>query len=110
MGDLILDQAWERCLAMWEEIAEAGVTGEDVEIMKEAILLRDYKSQDVLHDCWFCEYAGAWVTCSYCPPRMVDPDFSCTNTRYNYMRRSVEFYQKILELYEIYKAEKGNNE
>lgn len=51
---LTLDEAWEKCLATWEEVVKRfEKTGNDIDQIKaEAI-----GHTNVLADCWFCEYS-----------------------------------------------------
>ncbi len=64
--------------------------------------------QNVVQDCFFCEYASQQDTsvsrvhsliCKYCPARQIDPTFDCTNSSYDYFHSPHKFYNKLKELF-----------
>ena len=118
---LTLDETWELCLKMWKWIAdEVTAMGKQfnprltVESLKyEWMKENGYKLTRINHRCFLCEYDDQHIndldhidTCQACPARLVDSDFSCGNTEYEYDVQPLKFYAKLVELNKIRLAKK----
>ena len=69
--------------------------------------LLDDADKDILHACWFCEYAErksgvCWETCAkmelickFCPGRDIEKHFSCMGLDHHYIRDPHAFLDKI---------------
>jgi len=105
-----LERAWCDCLAQWGWIAgyvtAKGKGWRPCGVNSTARLKRRYASLysadlGIKVKCWFCQYARAHRSdtvnlCSVCPGRLVDGEFSCYRDDYNYCKRPLEFFKKIL--------------
>ena len=106
---LTLDRVWKETTKMWEWVVDNPDKAEDVSHLKQRYLDSHVRSQvlrrqlEECSDCWLCLYS-AWRTpadrysCYCCPGKLVDPDFSCRYTAYDWETKPEEFYKKLLEL------------
>jgi len=100
---MTLDECWEQSLAMWKHIAEherlnSGNLSSEVPALK-AQWMRD-RNLRIYNDCFFCHYSLQLgdTRCRLCPGRLVDPEFDCENSEYDYIFNPHGFYAKLLEL------------
>lgn len=107
-----LDETWKLCKSMWRWIAEH-IDEFDGEI--EAAKDRWLGKHGFIHEsepadtCFFCDYCEAHEGCDLsCPGKLVDSDFSCTNSAYHFRREAKLFYNKIRRL--DYKRQKGQTQ
>lgn len=108
MKKLTLNEAWNRCLAMWKWIDKQIEKGPDLDVeeLKEKWLRTKQKKYDVydlISDCFFCEYDAQQddsCNCSFCPGKLISKSFKCIHTEYNYEYQPRKFYKKLLQLNE----------
>lgn len=106
MKKLTLNQAWNRCLAMWKWIDKQVQKGTDLGVEElKAQWIKTQQGKYVINDlngnCFFCEYASQQselYDCGPCPGRLADKRFSCTEPSYNYEYKPRKFYKKLLKL------------
>lgn len=106
MKKLTLNQTWKYCLVMWKWIAgqiEQGSTS-TIDTLKAQWLRRHPRFGEIYNNCFFCEYLNQHPTnkkgdCPTCPGRLVNRQFNCMdNATYNFGKKPLEFYAKLLEL------------
>lgn len=115
MKNLDLDQTWELCLEMWKWIAEVWDDGRNIEWFKEEWMEENGFGRDVGADCFFCNFIDQLGMdfeeidhgCVYCPGRLIDDSFSCSNPKYDYEDNPVKFYQELVRLDKIRESMKG---
>jgi hypothetical protein len=96
-----LDKTWELCLKMWKWITVERRKGNRA---CTAILKSEWcKRHSFMHiavDCFFCEYnrAHQGIGCSKCPATLIDKEFRCVGSSYDYGRFPLAFYKKLLQL------------
>jgi len=105
---LSLDKTWEKCLEMWQWIAEVKLgnpKSDYVSQLKETWIHENFGRKFVESNCFFCEYSGQHQKpetegCDDCPGSLVNKMFNCTNESYDYHEKPIKFYNKLLELNE----------
>jgi len=107
---LTLDEAWEKCLAMWKWIDEQCKEDDNAGELKTTYLAASKPKARLLRNCYFCDFAGedggGRLMCFRCPARFVDSSFACEDTEgYDYYEHPKAFYRKIVELYKIFKEQ-----
>lgn len=106
MKRLTLDKTWKLCMAVWDFIDEN--PNKDVDRLK-AQWLQEHDFEDVLCDCFFCEYDIQRRTaskhlpsdCHFCPGVKIDKDFNCHNIEYRYYDKASLFYKKLASMNKI---------
>ena len=109
MKRLTLKEAWRLCVkGQWHWIQLRIKRGDKRKVgrLKE-VWMRKHGFKDITADCFFCGYddkncASMIDWCNFCPARKIDPDFDCRTPSYHYVRKPLDFYAKIKELYKIY--------
>lgn len=102
-----LNQTWVLCLRMWKHLAAVWEEFDDIAILKERWLNSNgFTDENILSDCFFCEYGRPAPGCSRCPGRLVDPSFNCESPEYDYRKEPREFYRELLRLNRIRKVKK----
>lgn len=114
MKKLSLDETWRLCLKMWKWIAKqirkyknfhqlsiAGKT--EIIFQLKRKWCRKNKYNTLNFDCFFCEYAKNSSYTSRnceenCPARKIDKEFNCHNLKYDFIRRPITFYNKLVSL------------
>ena len=105
-----LNQTWTLCLRMWKWIKKVwqteGYKGMSVHKLKYIWLADNgFDSTTISAHCFFCDYKdGAGYCHVNCPAAMVDPEFDCADSSYDYETNPVEFYRELLRLNRIRKA------
>jgi len=96
---MTIDETWENCLAMWKWIAK--------QVHRPYTNIADLKAEwakkngfDYLRGyCFFCNYVYFnSSSCDNCPGRLVDPNFNCIGTEYDFERHPILFYEKLVSL------------
>ena len=100
---MTLEETWRLCLSMWRWIAKEKRAGNkrEVESLKmEWLDNHGYDEDGLWCDCFFCDYAyyRKEDMCGSCPVRMVDKNFDCHKEDYNYEKKPVKFYNKLVAL------------
>ena len=98
---LTLDESWEYCLKMWKWISRKCLDEDhDVVGLKEQWLNENgFGDEYIEGDCFFCDNDhNNKDDCDFCPARLVDSTFCCTNNYYHWRERPREFYKKLKEL------------
>ncbi len=99
---LTSEKTWKHCLAMWKWIAkQENSNGLRVIFLKKKWLKNNgFEAEKISAYCFFCEYDNSHKGrgCDNCPGRKVDPDFDCTDTKYDYYHKPVLFYEKLCSL------------
>lgn len=117
MKNLDLDQTWELCLEMWKWIAEVHNDNEK----KVRSLKRDWLEgrgfgTSIRGDCFFCHFVYQLeqefveldeYDCDYCPGKLVNDSFDCTNQAYEFGVVPVLFYQELIRLHKIRESMRG---
>lgn len=102
-----LNQTWTLCLRMWRKISREWAEGiMDIHQLKEK-WLKENGFEDITADCFFCDYDNA--SCRSCPGKLIDPEFDCTFTPYDYKDNPPGFYKELLRLNRIRKDIKCKN-
>jgi hypothetical protein len=92
---------------MWRSIAKKWTGRIPIWKLKARWLKANGFSADVIEsNCFFCDDGKDFFGCTRCPGKLVDRNFSCANTNYNYEEKPVAFYKELLRLNRIRKAEK----
>ena len=101
-----LNRAWKRCIKMWTFIAkDLEKSDSDVyELKDQWAYEHDHDKLRAHHNCHFCAYAKSHILDDYnckhsCPGKMVDPDFRCQGRRWDWRKKPVAFYERLLVLY-----------
>ena len=103
---LTLNETWRLCLKMWKWIAKQVRAGnqKSIESLKVKWLENNWAGGQVRAYCFFCEYTtthfreGENVGCAICPAKLVDKQFDCVDTDYNFSRCPIPFYNKLVSL------------
>ena len=107
---LSIDEAWDKCLDMWQWIAEVKLGLEEYNFvsiihLKIRWLKDNHIGAKIKNDCYFCEYAQQQYIndnmerCYSCPPISVAKRFHCeSNLREAWHINPVAFYNKLLVL------------
>jgi hypothetical protein len=107
-----LDKTWKNCLGMWKWIIKQidtvyknrsvrhGELWELVDELKSKYLRFYFPKRKLACNCFFCQYSidNQDKGCGYCPGRLVNPKFNCSNTSYHYQDSPHAFYRKLLQL------------
>ena len=117
-----LERAWYDCERLWKWVsrkwlkqrAEGKYHTEVTHLKTRWFLRHPLKIRSGgINKCFFCVYANkewranignrplrteGWRRCDYCPGRLVDPNFLCTNMQYNYCFLPNLFYKEIVRL------------
>ena len=97
-----LNQTWVLCLRMWRWIVKQIREGSKLTVYElKSQWLSDNGFEHVSGECFFCDVAA---TCSYCPGRLIDPDFSCDADAYDYRKNPAGFLKELLRLNRIRKG------
>ncbi len=109
-----LDQCWENQLRLSGHIADSGVLGSRVLQAKQEWLKSHGFKQPLHNYCFFCQFSVSRKkdSCSGCPAKLVDADFTCMDSRYDFSDKPKEFCAEIVRLNEKRKeqdAAKPNN-
>lgn len=103
---LTLNEAWDRCLAMWKWIAKQDDVS-DVDRLKRQWLRtqqKKYRVYELSAACFFCEYAVQNREgpddniCLLCPGVLIDEEFWCVRSKYSCEYEPRAFYKKLVEL------------
>ncbi len=107
MNRLNLDETWTLCLKMWRWIAKQKKAGSQKSVgtlKREWLENHGYKDEEVMVNCFFCEYTsrkdGA-IDCNKCPAAKIDSDFHCTDSGYFWKREPLAFLAKLVGLNKI---------
>ena len=106
MKKLTLEETWTECMRMWRWIAKKIRKDDtyDVNDLKITWLEKHgYRDEDIISDCFFCEYAEYNGKCTSCPGGKVDESFNCENLEYHWQAEPLKFYEKLKELNRIRK-------
>ena len=112
MKKLSLEQTWRYCLKMWKWIALKYIENpqRDVHDLKVQWSKENGLESPRESYCLFCQYAADHENvCGHCPGCLVDPDFSCFNTEYDWEGKPLAFYQELLRLNQIRKQGQQEN-
>ncbi len=103
-----LNQTWTLCLRMWRWIAKVWTPdGPHIFVLKDRWLNENgFSEESIFCNCFFCQFQKEIGGCSQCPGKLINPSFSCYDVAYIYQIKPVKFYQELLRLNRIRKAEK----
>ena len=108
MAKRSLKLSWDLCMEQWDWIKaeiEAGNT-DTIKNLKDR-WMKGHEHERVFNNCFFCDYdhvAGARA-CSKCPGRLVDPNFNCQKSAYDYADNPLAFHAELTRLYKIFLKE-----
>ena len=108
---MTLNQTWTLCLRMWKWIKKVWQTesyeGMSVHKLKRIWLADNgFDPNAITAHCFFCDYRGPFRCHENCPGAMVDSEFSCSDSSYDYETNPAGFYRELLRLNRIRKANK----
>ena len=115
---MTLEKTWKECLRMWKWVAYIRMGRLDdtlhrLDVLKlKAIWLSTNNYDDILNDCFFCDYADEHSgnadpgDCEKCPGQFVDREFNCCKDP-NYLNKSIEFYNLLVKLNKKRLSKKG---
>jgi hypothetical protein len=95
-----LDETWTECLRMWKWIVRQVKAGRtDIGNLKRK-WRKDNGYRNIRSDCFFCEYSSKrdGNLCDNCPGKLVDKEFSCGGTDYDWSEKPLEFYKVLKKL------------
>ena len=113
MDELTKAEAWRNCWAMWKDVPKGLSDQFKVAAWKENWLEENRPNDDLYCSCYFCEYAFQQgdkrfpFKCPHCPAKEIDPDFSCSDTPYDYRDSPLKFRNKIEKLYKKWQRRNG---
>ncbi len=101
-----LNKTWGYCMSMWRWIDRQKKAGSRTDVISlKGQWLREHGFSDIFieRECFFCHYRSTHVNrhgdpCHNCPGCMVDREFGCFNSAYNYRRRPKKFFNKLRSL------------
>jgi hypothetical protein len=99
---LTLDETWDKCLEMWQWIAEVTLSNPfstvSVETLKSTWMKENFGRKSPEANCFFCDYDYRRNFNCHCPGHLIDEEFDCDCDAYCYYLKPVEFYNKISQL------------
>jgi len=116
MRKLTLDEAWKLCMRQWRKgvipncVHVIGIGESNVNDCKRKWTEKNgFDIGTIKADCFFCEYDAQQTgggNCSKCPGRLVDPEFRCQGSAYDYDDFPFKFYAELERLYIIHQVNK----
>lgn len=115
---LTLNEAWEKCMAMWDWLVQ------NPEKSKRDYINKFGGHAYLKNDCYFCEYAvqndgffdvynkhrtePMYELCSQCPGYLVSKTFCCEGyPSYDWDANSKGFFRKLKQLYKRFKEQQS---
>ncbi len=100
------NEVWSECIRMWHDVAvdpKYIVIDSVTERKWHWLINNNYYIFDICAYCFFCESTKVEdeTTCTRCPGRKVDREFSCFNKKHAFENKPIKFYKELLRLNEI---------
>ena len=98
--NLTVDQVWDLAIAQCTYVAENYKPGVNTVIDLKKEWLKKNGFAYLEGDCFFCQYAKdkGGAKCTFCPGKLVDPDFSCGHPDYKWDSKPVALLAEFKRL------------